>query len=473
MCRSMIEQITEKVEARSEANRMLDLVMERSVWRIRIAEVWKVRETVEAIEKDDRLERRVVAKRKWVVKHSEKQLNTLEEMMACLTMCSKEMEVEMDWNEVELEEHMFMENWMKELGIEENNRETVMMVDFDWEMQYLDRVLAYRESANDEKMVSENDKDMVVPDADDYWMVEGPENENQLVVNTVAYFSEGTWFMDNWVLGQTPTKRMGSETLCDRNTSLEARDMSVEMPTIAPNLILFSLVGTAGGTRKRTFAGRKGRWWSASRWWPGPRTCEPWKVGRRTLLKDITGGLNSKEDTQVVTRAEFIAEFEQKKQDLTQWLVAEQIPISDKSKLREYCCTVGSNTQDIHIAGAAGQGGQQHHQGHVLVAEGAGDSALTRNSAQITNISISVQEQQHAEVQPDGGAGDEYVLVADGARDGAQVTNISVSVQEHQHEGVQQERGEEEHILLDSGGEERVQEEHVLVAGGAAVSVLA
>ena len=138
-----------------------------------------------------------------------------------------------------------------------------------------------------------------------------------------------------------------------------------------------------------------------------------------------------------------------KKQDLTQWLVAEQIPISDKSKLREYCCTVGSNTQDIHIAGAAGQEGQQHHQGHVLVAEGAGDSALTRNSDQITNISISVQEQQHAEVQPDGGAGDEHVLVAEGAGDGAQVTNISVSVQEHQHEGVQQERGEEEHILLE------------------------
>ena len=274
-----------------------------------------VRETMEAIEKDDRLERRVVAKRKWVVKHSEKQLNTLEEMMACLTMCSKEMEVEMEWNEVELEEHMFMENWMKELGIEENNRETVVMVDFDWEMQYLDRVLAYRESANDEKMVSENDKDMVVPDADDYWMVEGPENENQLVVNTVAYFSEGTWFMDNWVLGQTPTKRMGSETICDRNTPLEARDMSVEMPTIAPNLTLFSLVGAAGGTRKRTFAGRKGRWWSASKWWPGPRTCEPWKVGRRILQKDITGGLNNKEDTQgqVVMRTEFTAEFEQKK----------------------------------------------------------------------------------------------------------------------------------------------------------------
>ena len=77
MCRNIIEEITERVEARSEANRIVDLVIERSVWRIRIAEVWKlleddinlqeviqkkilrqerdVRETMEAIEKDDRL----------------------------------------------------------------------------------------------------------------------------------------------------------------------------------------------------------------------------------------------------------------------------------------------------------------------------------------------------------------------------------------------------------------------------------
>ena len=41
------------------------------------------------------------------------------------------------------------------------------------------------------------------------------------------------------------------------------------MATIAPNQTLFSLIGTAGSTRKRTVAGRKGRWWAASRWWPG------------------------------------------------------------------------------------------------------------------------------------------------------------------------------------------------------------
>ena len=43
----------------------------------------------------------------------------------------------LECNEGELEEDMFMETWMKELGIKENNRETLMMVDFDLEMQYL------------------------------------------------------------------------------------------------------------------------------------------------------------------------------------------------------------------------------------------------------------------------------------------------------------------------------------------------
>ena len=163
-------------------------------------------------------------------------------------------------------------------------------------------------------------------------------------------------------------------------------------------------------------------------------TCEPWKVGRRTLLNKLSAAGTGYD--QVVMKVDTmedrcIARKGGKKQDLTQWLVAEQIPISDKSKLREYCCTVGSNTQDIHIAGAAGQGGQQHHQGHVLVAEGAGDSALTRNSDQITNISISVQEQQHAEVQPDGGAGHRHILVAEDAEDSIHATYITVSVQVH------------------------------------------
>ena len=77
-----------------------------------------------------------------------------------------------------------------------------------------------------------------------------------------------------------------------------------------------------------------------------------------------------------------------------------------------------------------------------------------------------MQEQQHAEVQTDGGGSHGHVLVAEVAGDSTHVSNMSVSVQEHQHEGGQQDRGEE-HVLLDSGAGDRVQEEHVLVAGGA------
>ena len=85
-----------------------------------------------------------------------------------------------------------------------------------------------------------------------------------------------------------------------------------------------------------------------------------------------------------------------------------------------------------------------------------------------------MQEQQHAEVQTDGGGSHGHVLVAEVAGDSTHVRNISVSVQEHQHEGGQQDKGEgEEHVLLDSGSGDGVQEEHVLVAGGARESALA
>ena len=49
----------------------------------------------------------------------------LEEMMTCLTVCSREPEkhvqvVEMEWSETELVEHVLLDRWMKELGIEDN-----------------------------------------------------------------------------------------------------------------------------------------------------------------------------------------------------------------------------------------------------------------------------------------------------------------------------------------------------------------
>ena len=68
---------------------------------------------------------------------------------------------------------------------------------------------------------------------------------------------------------------------------------------------------------------------------------------------------------------------------------------------------------------------------HVLIAGGAGNSAIARNGA------IGVKEHQHAEVQPDSGAGYEDVLVAGGAGDCAQVTNVSTSEHEHHLTGVQ------------------------------------
>ena len=71
--------------------------------------------------------------------------------------------------------------------------------------------------------------------------------------------------------------------------SPECGEMSRETAILSPSLLMFSIVGTAGSTRKRPYARRTGRWWSAPGWCPVTRTCTPWKVRRRRLLKDNTG----------------------------------------------------------------------------------------------------------------------------------------------------------------------------------------
>ena len=59
------------------------------------------------------------------------------------------------------------------------------------------------------------------------------------------------------------------------------------VPTNSPSFLMFSIVGTAGSTRKRMFGSKNGRWWTASGWVPGPRTCTPWKVRRRIISRNV------------------------------------------------------------------------------------------------------------------------------------------------------------------------------------------
>ena len=84
LCRNVVESVVDQLTARSVVNRMLDRVIDRSVWRLRIGEVWKLveedkelqsvilkkvrrqeREVTEAVERSDRLERKLVTKDRW------------------------------------------------------------------------------------------------------------------------------------------------------------------------------------------------------------------------------------------------------------------------------------------------------------------------------------------------------------------------------------------------------------------------
>ena len=44
MCRGIVEGIANSIGANSEASKMVDMILDRSVWRIRISEVWSLLE---------------------------------------------------------------------------------------------------------------------------------------------------------------------------------------------------------------------------------------------------------------------------------------------------------------------------------------------------------------------------------------------------------------------------------------------
>ena len=239
MCKTLIlEEVMNHVQARAEANKVVERIIERSVWRLRINGVWKLLkdddelqavvikkirrqqivlvETIEAMERSDRLEKRVEAKEKWKAKYEEGKVNNLEQMMSCLTVCSNELLgkedemqcVDMDWSQVEMVEHNFLESLMKELGIEEKWEDRGMEVDFDQEMDYLEDVLMNLADdvgigVGDMFDTGEiNDKDMVGGMMngclENIRMVMGESMDgNDLVVNEGACHSEGTWFLNN------------------------------------------------------------------------------------------------------------------------------------------------------------------------------------------------------------------------------------------------------------------------------------
>ena len=94
-------------------------------------------------------------------------------------------------------------------------------------------------------------------------------------VNTVAYNSQGTWFMNNWFKGVvSEDDRIQPDCHTQELDQMTPEQMFIDLNNI-------SIVGVHGGSRKRSRRGRSGSWWAGAGWWPGVRLGTPWKVGRR------------------------------------------------------------------------------------------------------------------------------------------------------------------------------------------------
>ena len=347
LCRNVVESVVDQINARSVVSRMLEQVMDRSVWRIRIGEVWRLleedkelqsvilkkvrrqeREVTEAVERSDRLERKLVAKDRWRTGYMERQMDNLEELMACLTVCREELGREeygvqtevMDWTQTEMVEHSLLDDLIGELGIQNMDMSRTSEVDFEQEMEYLE-MLGHDnggEEADLDMMSSYNVKyagGMLrnIGDEDlEYDWLEEPG------VNTRAYYTCGTWFLNNWVRGHSESGRMDMShggrsdareyvdiSGVDRSSKFGALSTSVVSSAI--RLIMFSIVGTESSTRKRTFLSRKGRWLSTSSWCPVPRRTTPWRARRRSKQRSGTE-VTSLAESSKMTMSDYVEE---------------------------------------------------------------------------------------------------------------------------------------------------------------------
>ena len=117
MSGQVIDEIVSKVTARSAVERILSMVLERSAWRIRILEVWKILEGDRGLqkvimkkiqrqeqlrleeEKENRIVKQSMAKRNWEIKYQSRQVE--EEMVGLASMLSCMSIVELEpWKDV-------------------------------------------------------------------------------------------------------------------------------------------------------------------------------------------------------------------------------------------------------------------------------------------------------------------------------------------------------------------------------------
>ena len=320
--RSLLGDLVAGVSARAAVDGILDVVMERCIWRLRINEVWGLLEhsqelqevvrkkmwrqekemvdLVESVEKEERLERKTVAQVHWRERQDARVMVKLEDMMECLTVCCQRAEMEqddrMDWSQTEIDEHRFMEDLRKELGLVSLKDDTMVMeLDPEEEHEYLDRLMEGLMVKDDHGM-----RNVRVAGVDHEWKLllcqDGQEFDEEvddklevepIEICTEGYKKMGTWYRNNWyIFGglSTSNHTPAVERRCGENLVKKSSHVIPTIP-IGVNLTKTNIVGvkgTAGGSKRRA-AEHSGGWsrWSSDGPWSSTRL--PWRCGQRRL----------------------------------------------------------------------------------------------------------------------------------------------------------------------------------------------
>ena len=362
MARELVSEMVDGIPARSVVDKVLANVMTMSTWRISMNSVWKLLEddlelqevvkkkmlrqeqevagALEAMEKEDRLAKGAEMKHKFTQRQrdrrvvQEKQQVDLEVMMNCLSLTILEEETvgqerveDMDWGQLELEEHMLLDDWQITLGLE--LYEDWVMVDEVEEHKYLDDLLMEledRQGSQEEECTWRSTGILVGDGLGDIWCQEDVEDCDQMVtmrmtlgsqddedsggvgvkvdddvlvpkmilVNESGYHTNGTWYLDNWMMPSTVptskqtnrianlepvsfTKRRGKNNIMFGGIVMEDKKFFLSANIIG--------VKGAASSRKRSSSRCSGGW--ISRWCTtgtGPRSA--WKTGVRRISKE-------------------------------------------------------------------------------------------------------------------------------------------------------------------------------------------
>ena len=326
---NIVKELVESVMARAAVERVLEEVISRSTWRIKINKVWSMLEDdpllqevvktkmrrqeqelqllVAEMAREDRLLVVKDLKLKFASRRLEKDMVSLEEMMLALDITisreelaggqtkNQEEQEDMDWMVVDEAEHALLDQLQMELGIEVLEDEDWRMLELEHEHGYLDKLILALEQEDCYPEVS-NVVRWRRPVQDD--------KEDEDPAGRLEYGSQNEEMEYDGYLGNTPAREVGcginfikSHTI-DLDSDTTSKSSLSQVLTISceetnkqtgHNLLRTNIVGIkgAGGCRKRRSAGYSGGW---SRWRgppPGRLSRLPWCSGKRRLFGQV------------------------------------------------------------------------------------------------------------------------------------------------------------------------------------------